>query len=251
MTALVTGAAGAVGSALVPQLRKLGAVVATDIDVMDVTDSGAVRRMLRRTSPTTIYHLAGAKHAPAGEVDPEHVARVNILGTANVLEHAGHARVVFSSTCKACDPETAYGASKLIAERMVLNAGGVVVRYFNIPEAGGNVFRIWEAIPFPDPLPVTDCWRYFVSMGEAVELTVRAASLPSGRYAPDPGNAQYIPSLAGRLYPNRAQIHIPRRRGDRPREPLHAACETVERLGSFLQIVGAHDPVREPLAVAA
>jgi FlaA1/EpsC-like NDP-sugar epimerase len=110
-----------------------------------------------------IYHLAGAKHAPEGEQHPAMVARVNTIGTDNIVRAACGAKVILASTCKAGDPETAYGASKLIAERIVLNAGGVVVRFFNVRETAGNVFRLWEQIPFPQPIPYTDCWRYFIS----------------------------------------------------------------------------------------
>lgn len=244
MRFLVTGAAGSVGVALTERLVP-GEVWAADIDEMDVTDAGQVWRFVEEVRPGVIYHLAGAKHAPEGERDPAQVANVNIGGTLNVLAAAKQhgARVIVASTCKACDPETAYGASKLIAERATLNAGGVVVRFHNIPESSGNVFRLWESLPADEPLPVTQCWRYFTPLEQAVQLLVDAAKFPTGRYCVDPGPVRSMEHVAWETYPGRRQKRVPPRRGDRRREPLHAACEAVKPYGRYLRIVGAHDPV--------
>jgi FlaA1/EpsC-like NDP-sugar epimerase len=241
---LVTGAAGSIGSALVSRLRRLGFdVCATDIHNLDVTDSGQVRAGFHLAEPDLIYHLAGAKHAPEGESDPAHVAMVNVAGTENVLAHARGVKVVLASTCKACDPETAYGASKLIAERMVLNYGGVVVRYHNVRETSGNVFRLWEQLPDNAPVPWTDCWRYFIGIDEALSLTVAARSFPSGRYAVRPGLAQHMHTVASSVYPGRDLVEMPARRGDRYREPLVAACESYAAFSpGVLKITGQHDP---------
>lgn len=241
---LVTGAAGSIGEAVVPVLREQARTLVfdTDIDKLDVTRPDEVRWWVTAVRPTHILHLAGAKHAPGGELDPLHVNRVNAAGTGNILAAAGRAKVVLASTCKACDPETAYGASKLIAERAVLNAGGVVVRYFNVRETSGNVFRLWEQTS--GPLPVTDCWRYFISRDDAVALTAAALDLPTGRYTTDPGPAQHIPDVAAGLYPGRETVMVDRRRGDRQREPFCANSETTTRIPGtkFLKITGQHDP---------
>lgn len=239
MSILVTGAAGSVGQAL---CESLDVAIVTDIDNLDVTDAQAVRELFERVRPEVVYHLAGAKHAPEGELDPWHVLQVNAVGTQNVIDAAQGARVILASTCKACDPETAYGASKLIAERMVLNAGGVVIRFHNIPESSGNVFRIWEALPEDAPIPVTDCWRYFTPLEKAVELLLDAPKLETGRYCVPPGDPQWIPRLARTLYPKREQVRIPRRRGDRREEPAYAFCETGVEHGRWLRIQSPHDP---------
>ncbi len=251
---LVTGAAGSVGRVLGRRIRNAHLTDSAWYDRhLDVTDREEVVSWVETLEPRTIFHLAGAKHAPQGELDPAHVAAVNITGTLNVLHAASlvGAKVVMSSTCKACDPETAYGASKLIAERAVLNAGGVVVRYFNIPESDGNVFRLWESLPLAEPIPWTDCWRFFVPMRECVELTVAAAELPSGRYAPDPGHARHMHDVAMELYPGRKLARVQLRRGDRYREPLKAQSETLEEVNGYLKITSPHDPPAAEAAVAA
>lgn len=246
---LITGGEGSLGQALARQLDVLDvAHKVTDEATFDVLSPN--RNVVRFFKPTHLVHLAADKHAPGGELDPLATARLNIGGTANVLSVARQvgARAVVASTCKACDPETAYGASKLIAERLARNAGETVVRYFNVPETRGNVFELWANTS--GPLPVTDCWRYFISLGEAVALTLNVLTRPPGRYTIDPGPARWMPSVADDLYPGRDQHLIPPRRGDRVAEPLCASNETLEYVTlDLMRIVGAHDPVR--LAVAA
>jgi FlaA1/EpsC-like NDP-sugar epimerase len=250
---LVTGARGSVGKVLCPTLRELGhKVVQTDISETDatahafleVTSRRSCEDWLEKFRPEVVIHLAGFKQAPDGELAPHEVVRINTTGTHNVTEAAKRvgARVILASTCKAADPETAYGASKLIAERIVLNAGGTVARFYNVREAGGNVFETWAAIPPEAPIPYTDCTRYFISMKQAVELLVRCLILPPGRYTVDPGKARVIRMVARELYPNRNIVAIPRRRGDRQCEPLVARSEEVHRLDRELwQILSPHD----------
>lgn len=249
---LVTGAAGSVGRELLKRLPHASGTDSAWYDRhLDVTDADEVRHWFKTLRPKVVFHLAGAKHAPAGELDPFHVLNVNAVGTQNVLNAAGDAKVILASTCKACDPETAYGASKLVAERMVLNAGGVVVRYFNIPESDGNIFRQWETIPEDEPIPWTDCWRYFVSMQASVELTIAAMDLPTGRYAPAPGYSQHMRDVAQQRYPGRELMQVPTRRGDRYREPLHAVCEYARETNGYLEITSQHDPLYERALRAA
>ena len=244
MNILLTGANGSVGTALHPRLVELDhTVYTTDIETLDVTSRLQAQDAALNYRPDVIFHLAAAKHAPEGEQDPAAVAALNIGGTVNMV-HAAElvgAKLVVASTCKACDPETAYGASKLIAERVTLNANGVVVRFYNVRETSGNVFRLWETIDRPTPIPYTACFRYFMSLDQAVQLCVDAIDLPSGRYTIDPGAAQHMFDVADELYPDRAKELIHPRRGDRKAEPLKANCEWFGTVGNARRIYNAHD----------
>lgn len=233
----VTGAAGSIGSALVDALPD---AIGTDIEV-DVTDPAAVAKFVDWVKPDAVLHCAGAKHAPEGETDPRSVTRVNAVGTFNVLDAMVGKPFVLTSTCKAADPETAYGASKLIAERAVLNAGGSVARFYNVRETQGNVFDIWSSIPKPEPIPVAACWRYFITIDQAVDLVLRCLELPPGRWSMNPGAPVFVPDLADELYPDRSKAYIRPRRGDRVREPLKAVSETAVEYGDLLRIDGPHD----------
>ena len=144
---LITGAEGSIGSAVAGILGEVAQVIATDKHsgdpALDVRVESDVAALFREARPEIVFHLAAAKSAPEGERDPMSALEVNVLGTRNVLAHApGGCHVVTASTCKACEPETAYGASKLVAERVTLNAGGSVARFYNVVESSGNVFEI-------------------------------------------------------------------------------------------------------------
>lgn len=245
---VITGAAGSIGEALSDALA-MGGVWrhATDIDRVDVRDREQIRRELASSQPAIVFHLAGAKHAPDGEIDPFGVMETNAAGTKNVLDAAnGVARVVLASTCKACDPETAYGASKLLAERIVLNAGGSVARFHNVVETSGNVFELWRAGDPTDPVPATPCQRFFIALEEAVALLLWSAFLPAGRYMVDPGEPRPMRAVAESLYPDRVTMPMALRRGDRLREPLIGSSEHVAAFAGhprLMRITSPHEAV--------
>jgi hypothetical protein len=128
---LVTGGDGFLGRRVrdSPAVRQLE-VGSLDLeDGYDVLDFGKVVEVFAKFEPTIVFHLAAHKDAPEGELRPGAVADLNVRGTQIVCDVADElavrnqqpVRVVLASTCKAADPATAYGASKLIAERIVLN----------------------------------------------------------------------------------------------------------------------------------
>lgn len=239
----VTGAGGGLGNALVQTLAAAGLeVCATDVETLDVTAAADVERLRHAT---LVFHLAAEKDACDGEALPELALSTNAVGTANVV--ALGVRTVFASTCKAASPETVYGASKLIGERLTLNAGGSVARLFNVYDSPRNVFATWAALPLDEPIPVTDCTRYFISSREAVALLLWSAVLPSGRYAVRDVVPRTMRDVAATLYPGRPIRTIPRRRGDRAREPFCAPYESVgaELAPGMVRIESAHDGERD------
>lgn len=247
---LITGAAGSVGRAL---LRRIPAAITTDIVLpadflLDLKDTEAVAGLIEREHPDVIVHLAGAKHAPDGEDDAYLYTRTNVSATHNLLVAAkenGVDRFVFASTCKACDPETVYGATKLIAERMVLAQGGSVARFHNVIEAGGNVFRTWETT---DPMLVADADRRLITMNEATGLIQHVASTADpGRYCVGPLDSRSMSNVARLAHPTKRQKFMPRRKGDRKVEPFVAKSESWKAVEhnqfGVCQVVSPHDPV--------
>lgn len=239
---LITGALGSIGAAISAGLSEdhhddAAERFATDVEDCDVRDGLDVREAMASFRPTIVLHLAGAKHAPQGETNPAETFETNVIGTQNVLSAATAvgARVVTASTCKACNPQTVYGATKLIAERMTLESGGTVARFHNVVESSGNVFRIWEDLPEHSMIPVTPCSRYFITLAEATALVLTAATMEPGRYCVNPGRRpRPMPSVAAALYPDRPQDFIPARRGDRLNEPMLADEERATPVSEWM-----------------
>ncbi|MDQ1489428.1 MAG: GDP-4-dehydro-6-deoxy-D-mannose reductase [Actinomycetota bacterium] len=158
MKALVTGAGGFAGHALVGHLEEAGdEVVGLDRAAgPDILDAAAVRDVMARHRPDAVYHLAAVTHIGASWDAPLEVFRINAEGTFNVLSAcaaAGVDRVLVVGSADeygAVRPEdlplsedaplrplTPYGASKVAADYLALQAflgGGlrvIRVRAFN------------------------------------------------------------------------------------------------------------------------
>lgn len=235
MKVVVTGSQGFIGNLVMAQLREQGHVP-LECDVDDDVMSHEWR-----TEADAAIHLAAEKYAIRGEERPVGTAALNIIGTERVTERVP--RVVFASTCKAAAPITCYGASKLIAERIVLNAGGTVVRLVNVWGSSGSVSQIWENVPRDQPLPVTDSKRMFMRPEEAAWILVHALGLPSGRYGPTRYESWDMHHLAAFMWPRRETVTIPLRRGDRPVERLTSDYEIVEHFEDG--VVRIYDPWEE------
>lgn len=260
---LVTGSSGSIGKAVSARIEELGGSVrGFDIEEgLDVTNIHLCEYVLREFEPAYVIHLAAHKYATTAEDLPHEVADLNVDGTHYICSRAqahGVQNVLVASTCKAIEPETVYGASKLIAERIALNSGYTVARFFNVIDSAGNVFATWrERMAAGLPLEVTPCTRYFISGDEATSYLVHLLGRPGGaRYAPFPGEPITTLELSRRFAgPDYPVVQVPPRRGDRLVEPLHGARETYELLeGSLMAISNEHDEqpaAPEPVVAAA
>jgi FlaA1/EpsC-like NDP-sugar epimerase len=257
---LITGGNGSLGNALADWFDEAGIDTYFLLDIelennvpgrrihsCNILKFDEIKTWIHNTIPHFIFHFAAGKHAPVGERDPWETTRVNIEGTENIIRAmkgfaAEDCNLILSSTCKSCLPETCYGATKLIADRMVLNAGGSVARYYNVVQSSGNVFEIWEKDG--EPYFATDCYRYFISLDEAIALTIYAG-ITRGRFSVDPGEKRYIPDICNDIYENPEMMIIPRRRGDRKEEPVHGSNEQpVHEFSNIYRIENYNDEVR-------
>jgi dTDP-4-dehydrorhamnose reductase len=142
---LVTGAAGQLGHEIVDVARARGLdVVAADRTLLDITDREAVRRVVAAHRPDAIVHAAAWTAVDACEADPDTANRVNGAATADVVAaardvgasvHVISTDYVFDGTktepyveTDAPNPQSAYGRSKLLAERSTDPGLDAVVR---------------------------------------------------------------------------------------------------------------------------
>ena len=150
---------------------------------------GDVRDLDRLTEVSrgvdVLVHSAAMKHVPAAEANPMECARTNIFGSYNVVQAArrnGIAKVVALSTDKAASPANAYGASKLLLERIFLQADETgdsrfsVVRYANVFGSKGSVVPLFLKRRASGVLPITNpqMTRFSITMADAIDLVLFA-----------------------------------------------------------------------------
>jgi FlaA1/EpsC-like NDP-sugar epimerase len=213
---LVTGAGGSIGSELCRQLVNfapaelimldrdesglLGVQLSIEgramldtpnIVLADIRDEGRVREVFDHYRPDVVFHAAALKHMPLLERHPDEAWKTNVVGTQNVLEAAraiGVDRFINISTDKAADPINVLGYSKRLTERLTaasatMSAGMYAsVRFGNVLGSRGSVLTVFRAqSEVGGPLTVTDpdVTRYFMTIEEAVRLTLFAGAIGS------------------------------------------------------------------------
>ncbi len=174
-----------------------------DLDIVpivgDITDEARVEEVFGTYRPEYIFHAAAYKHVPMMESNPAEAVRNNVLGTlllAQTAARLGAKRFVLISTDKAVNPSSIMGATKRIAERVVLGLPALratptdfrVVRFGNVLGSNGSVVPLFrQQLAAGGPLTVThpEVTRYFMIIPEAVQLVLKAAALPeaAGRIA--------------------------------------------------------------------
>ncbi|HEU4628904.1 MAG TPA: nucleoside-diphosphate sugar epimerase/dehydratase [Gemmatimonadaceae bacterium] len=214
---LVTGGAGSIGSELARQVARFGprrlviveqaesplyfihlelARLYPELDIVpvvgSVADEDRLDSIFATHRPAYVFHAAAYKHVPLMEANITEAVRNNVHGTLCVAECAaryGARRVVLISTDKAVNPSSIMGATKRVAERLTLELSSLqrqgtdfrAVRFGNVLGSDGSVIPLFERqLRAGGPLTVThpDATRYFMTIPEAVQLVLQAASLP-------------------------------------------------------------------------
>ena len=160
--------------------------------IADVRDLGRLRILFERWHPEVLFHTAAHKHVPLMESNIEEAITNNILGTRNIVTAALEfdvQRLVMISTDKAIRPVNVMGATKRIAEMLVLNAARThhkaftVVRFGNVLGSRGSVVpRFKRQIAKGGPITIThpEMKRYFMTIPEAVHLVLQASAMSEG-----------------------------------------------------------------------
>jgi FlaA1/EpsC-like NDP-sugar epimerase len=236
---LVTGAAGSIGSELCRQILSFQPTELHMLDnnetglhdlslelraefpqavirlwVANIADEGKMDVIFNRVRPALVYHAAALKHVPLMEEHPDEAFRVNVLGTLNVARAARTYEAgtfVLISTDKAVRPTSTMGATKRIAELIVLSfaqeserTGYTAVRFGNVMGSRGSVVPTFmRQIERGGPVTVMhrDMMRYFISIPEAVSLVIQAGAFggDGAIYMLDMGEEINILELAERM----------------------------------------------------
>ncbi len=146
----------------------------------------------KQYKPHLVFHAAAHKHVPMMEANAPEAITNNVQGTKNLLELALQfevERFVMISTDKAVNPTSIMGASKRVAEMLVLQAAQKsgkpyeVVRFGNVLGSRGSVIPTFKhQIAEGGPVTVThpDICRYFMTIPEAVQLVLQAGTIGQG-----------------------------------------------------------------------
>ena len=142
-----------------------------------------------------IIHAAAMKHVPICEYNPGEAVSTNILGTENICKAAVKnkvEKVIFISTDKAVNPQTLMGTTKLMGEKIVLNANDVssnnsvifsCIRFGNVIGSRGSVLEIFkEQIKKKQSITLTDknMTRFFIDIELAAKQILNALKISKG-----------------------------------------------------------------------
>lgn len=211
---LVTGGCGSIGSEIVKQLlmydverirvfdnnesgqfhlqEKLNEFKKLRALIGDIRDRDRLKKAIDDVD--IVFHAAALKHVPLCEYNPFEAVATNVLGTKNIIDAAieeNIERFVAISTDKAVNPINTMGASKLLSEKLVLNAPigysktlFSCVRFGNVLNSDGSVIPTFKKqIKKGGPITVTSekMIRFFMTKTEAVNLILKASRIMEGR----------------------------------------------------------------------
>ncbi|MCB2213810.1 UDP-N-acetylglucosamine 4,6-dehydratase (inverting) [bacterium] len=196
----------------------------------DVRDLPRMKRAFNGVD--IVVHAAALKQVPACEYNPMEAIKTNILGSSNVVDaalDAGVEKVLALSTDKAVNPVNLYGATKLAAEKLMVQsnayAGGTdtrfsCVRYGNVVGSRGSVVPLFIKQREAGKVTLTDerMTRFWISLDQGVQFVIRCIEQMHGGevFVPKIPSMKMV-DLAKAIAPG-AEIEII---GIRPGEKLH------------------------------
>ncbi len=236
-TVLVTGAGGSIGSELCRQICRFSPrqlilfdraetpLYEIDLELRhhfpnlsivpllaDIQYPEQIGAAFDTFQPEVVLHAAAYKHVPMMEYHPWKAIKNNIIGTQNLISTCVKYQVkrfVLVSTDKAVRPTNVMGATKRIAELLVLNQNHfnqsqtkfMAVRFGNVVGSAGSVLPLFKKqIENGGPITIThkDMTRYFMTIPEAAQLILQAGAMGNGGeiFILDMGEPVRIDSLA-------------------------------------------------------
>lgn len=254
---LITGGTGSLGTALTKRLLSLDVAqirifsrnefkqISMESELKDdrlrflIGDIRDEKRLIRATEEVDIvFHAAALKHVPKVEYNPFEAIKTNVQGSQNVIEAClanNVERAVCIGTDKGVSPLNTYGATKLLMEKLFVNAQRYsnpklhptkffAVRYGNVFASSGSVIpRFIEQIKKHEEITITDktMTRFSITMEQALDFILKATEIGNGKEI-------FIPKLKsyslGQIYNVLSQLAETKNEkiiGIRPGEKLH------------------------------
>ena len=211
---LVTGAGGSIGSEICRQIMRVGpkqllllghgenSIYLINQELKNIYKDGPIipiiadkqqlDQIFTQYNPQVVFHAAAHKHVPLMEIQPMAAVLNNIYGTRNVADVAGRhgvERFVMISTDKAVNPTSVMGATKRVAEKVIISMNDtydtkyITVRFGNVLGSRGSVIPLFKKqIEAGGPVTVTDpeMTRYFMTIPEASQLVLQAGAMGKG-----------------------------------------------------------------------
>lgn len=205
-----------------------------------------------------IVHAAALKHVPILEYNPFEAVKTNILGSQNVIDAAVYnnvSKVLLISSDKAVSPVNLYGATKMVAEKIFIDANSTVgsrkikfsvVRYGNVTGSRGSVVPLFMKQKKDNILTLTDSrmTRFWITLQQGVDLVLKALDKMTGGeiFIPKIPSVK-ITDLAAAVAPG-AKIKIV---GIRPGEKIHESLISADEarhtkdFGRYFMIIPEFD----------
>ena len=211
----------------------------------DVRDPDRLRRAFAGVD--LVVHAAALKQVPACEYNPFEAVQTNIQGAKHIVDAAidvGVPRVLALSTDKAVSPVNLYGATKLVAEKIVVqgntyaSAGGsrfACVRYGNVIGSRGSVIPLFEEQKKTGVITITDArmTRFWITLDQGVQFVMTAIDRMHG-------GEVFVPKLPSMRVSDLAAAVAPgcdiRTVGIRPGEKLHEALISEDEARQALDV---------------
>jgi UDP-N-acetylglucosamine 4,6-dehydratase/5-epimerase len=186
-----------------------------------------------------VVHAAALKQVPAAEYNPFEAVKTNINGAQNVIDAAldrGVSRVIALSTDKASSPINLYGATKLVSDKLFVNANAYagshatrfsVVRYGNVVGSRGSVVPLFRKLAASGRIPITDerMTRFWITLDQGARFVIDMLERMHGGelFVPQIPSMRVV-DLARAIAPD-ATIEMT---GIRPGEKLHEEMISVD-----------------------
>ena len=139
-----------------------------------------------------VIHCAALKQLPRGETDPLEFKKTNVDGAVNIIDAClaqGVKKCIVISTDKAVEPISSYGCSKMLADRLFLDANKykqtmfVICRFGNVMGSRGSVINKFQMLAEKGQLlPITDMnsTRFWLDLDVAMQMIHKVVNI--GRY---------------------------------------------------------------------